>query len=342
MLRAGPRARIGRPRRSGDLVDWMRDHRDQVGLVARVGGDEVRHRPDELFPLAATRTVLVLGAYAEAVAQRRIDPEEAVPLPEVQRWWVRGTDGGAHLDAERDWRRRERIVRGRILAVPVDEIAHGMIRWSSNACADYLLDRIGADAVTDWARRRGMSRQEPVYPVYGELAGWIRHRAGWPELDPAERAAEVGVLTPDTGAVSRWRALRQPVRGQVGCAAVSCAGTPGEWAALLDRVHTGAGMARAETALIRRHLGWPREVSERNAARFGVFATKAGSYPGVLTEVSYAVPTDGAPCLVVQFYRDLPVHTWKALTRGLAHQRLVLELATAARDPDELRAALTG
>ncbi|HEX5493823.1 MAG TPA: serine hydrolase [Mycobacteriales bacterium] len=336
------------PRTAADLVEWMPGNADRIGLVARCGDIEVSHRADEPFPLAGIRAVLVLGAYAEAVAQRRVDPDEAVPLPRVQAWWIRGTDGGAHMNAERDWRARERIIRGRVLAVPLDEIAGGMVRWSSAACADYLLTRLGADTVTGWARRRGMTAQQPMYPMYGELAGWIRHRAEWPALTGAERAAEIDRLTPASKAVNRWRVMRLGAAVQARCAAVSCAGTPGEWAGLLERVHadsaagSAAGMAREEAAVLRHHLGWPRRVSERTAERFTAFASASGSFAGVVTEVTHAVGADGRRSVLTQFYRDLPVDTWRAMARTLPHRRLVLDLLTGERPPTDLASALPG
>jgi D-alanyl-D-alanine carboxypeptidase len=336
---------MSRLRSTDDLLDWMRGHRGHVGLVVRQGDageqDEVCHDADGRFPLAATRTVLVLGAYAEAVARRRLDPDEAVPLPDVQRWWTRGTDGGAHLDAERDWRHRNRVLRGRVLTVPLDEVVHGMVRWSSSACADYLLDRMGTDAVHDWATRRGMVAQDAVYPQYSEVAGWIAHGDGWARLGDGERAAAMAAVDPASRAVTRWRLARLGARRQARLAGLGCAGTPREWADLLERVHADPrGMAREEAAILRRHLGWPREVSERNSERFAVFASRGGSAAGVLTEVTYALARSGRPCVVSQFYRDLPLDVWKALTRSLVHQRLVLELATGARPLDDLRAAL--
>lgn len=340
---------MNRLRTTDDLLGWMRDHRGQVGLVSRIGAAlaadrvEVRHNGASLFPLAATRTALVLGAYAEAVARRRLDPDESVPLPEVQRWWARGTDGGAHFDAERDWRRRGRVVRGKVLAIPLDEVVVGMVRWSSNACGDYLLARLGTATVHDWATRRGMTAQQPVYPMYEELAGWISYRDGWASLGADERAAVMAGVDPGSRPVNRWRMARLGARRQARLAATGCAGTPEEWAALMERVHADTrGMAREEVATLRRHLGWPREVFQRNAERFPVFASQGGSAAGVLTEVSYAVPDGGQPCVVAQFYRDLPLDLWKSLTRTLLHQRLVLELATGARPLDDVRSALQG
>lgn len=332
---------MSRLKTAADLLGWMGGNGEHVGVLVRQGDVEVAHRADELFPLAGTRAVLVLGAYAEAVAQRRIDPDEPVPLPRVQSWWIRGTDGGAHMGAERDWRQRERIIRGPVLAVPLDEIANGMIRWSSNACADYLLTRLGGDAVADWARRRGMTAQQPVHPMYGELAGWIRHRTDWPTLTPAERAAEMERLTPASRAVNRWRVMRMDARLQARCAAVSCAGTPREWAALAERVHTDRpGMAKTEAEVLRRHLGWPREASERTAERFTVFGSKTGSYAGVVTEITYAVGVDGRSTVLTQFYRNLPVDAWKAFNRNLPHRRLILDLVTGERPAADLAEAL--
>lgn len=369
-----------RLRTTDDLVGWLAGHPEKVGLVVRRGlpGDdasgtdsrtgtnaeatsgattvapaaadadgvgELRHNADALFPLAATRIVVILGAYAEAVAQRRLDPDELVPLPEIQRWWVRGTDGGAHLGAERDWRRRERITRGQVLAVPLAEVAHGMVRWSSNACADYLLARLGPETVTGWAARRGMPQQQPLYPMHDELAGWIQYGDAWARLSPAEREDALGAGAsggPSPRSANRWRMARLGAERQARLAAVSCSGTPAEYAGLMARLHSDAsGMAREEAQVMRHALGWPREVSERNAQRFTVFASKGGSLAGVLTEVSYLVSTDGVSLVVAQFYRDLPLAVWKPAARSLVHQRLALELATGTRGLSTLRAVLS-
>jgi beta-lactamase class A len=43
-----------------------------------------------------------------------------------------------------------------------------MIRWSDNAATDYLLERVGGpEAVTRFARARGMTAQEPVVSIFG-------------------------------------------------------------------------------------------------------------------------------------------------------------------------------
>ena len=53
--------------------------------------------------------------------------------------------------------------------VPLQAVAEAMIRFSDNAAADYLLDRVGPDGVDSFARRAGLAAQEPILPILGGL-----------------------------------------------------------------------------------------------------------------------------------------------------------------------------
>lgn len=239
----------------------------------------------------------------------------AVPRSAVERFYAPGTDGGAHeqagLDAER---------------LPLAQVARAAIEVSDNAAADLLLDRVGAARVDDWARQQGMRRQDPIYPLLGEYAAWSRDDQ-WAQRTPPERAERAIALARQlTGAD-----VEAPdAAAQQSLAAVSVAGTPREWATLMQRIGTRGD------PLLRRLLDWPRRQSAQTRKTFDAYLTKGGSFAGVITEVSYIRPRDSEGAAVALFLRDLPLEVMAQMGKSFAQQELVRDLAT---DPAALTRA---
>ena len=81
-------------------LGWIDAHPDDVALAVDDGtGTVVEHRSDEAQPIASAVKVVHLAAYARAVADGSLDPNEAVPVADWERWYLPGTDGGAHEQA---------------------------------------------------------------------------------------------------------------------------------------------------------------------------------------------------------------------------------------------------
>src|SRR5699024_10947347 len=56
----------------------------------------VDYQSDEVRPLASIVKIVIAITYAEAVEDGIVDPEERVPLADVNQYYMDGTDGGAH------------------------------------------------------------------------------------------------------------------------------------------------------------------------------------------------------------------------------------------------------
>jgi hypothetical protein len=315
---------------SGSLLSWMEAHKSNVGLVAFVPGHEsdgIFRNADEKFALASTFKVLVLGLYAQEVADRRLDPRTPVPLGDVARWYWPGTDGGAHQHALDDWRRQNVVdVTDR---VPLDEVAWAMIRWSDNAAADYLIARVGgSEAVERFARSMGMTHQDPPRPVLGEFVAWSKIPLGeWLSLSPRERAVRAEQLARSTQPED-LATLRHPdATAQAQFAAGFCAGTPREWAHLFVRLMSGAGLSPAAHAVVVRALQWPLREFPANRAVFDRFAAKGGSLAGIITEVMYLRPKGKDAMVAALFLRNMPSDVWSDELRSFSHQALVARMA---------------
>lgn len=142
-------------------VKKQADNGQAALIIQRNGEVIVEVNPDEPLPLASTVKFLVAIAYAQAAANGRIDVEESVPLSKLQHFYIPKTDGGAHkawLDS----------LSG-ATAVPLKEVANGMMLYSSNANTDYLIHIIGLDEINKTIRELGFKHHEELYPLVSAL-----------------------------------------------------------------------------------------------------------------------------------------------------------------------------
>lgn len=323
-----------------DLMAWVAAHPDKVSVVVvdpATGQEVIEHDPDVPRPLASVRKVLILGAYAEAVAANRIDPVQLVNLGEVERWWIHGTDSGAHESAV-DEATNEMWLRGGRL--PLDRVVWAMVRWSDNAAADYLLALLGRHRVEAFGQAHDVATDTALGSVFGETLGWSQVSVGdWEAMTPDERVEHGSRLA---------REQRGPLRGldlpntatQRRLGATSSAGTARQWAHFMGAVAAGDGFSEEAARIMRTHLEWPLRAFPDNAQRFRSFGTKGGSLAGVVTEASYLQPVDGELIAVAMFFHNLTVEDWTQLEGSLAHQQLLLLLATDARALQRLDRAL--
>lgn len=122
---------------------------------------------NKALPLASTAKIIVAIEYANQAAESLIDPNEEINLEELNKYYLPNTDGGAH-EAWLD--QFENITE----FVSLEEVAKGMIGYSSNANTDYLIERLGLDAINNRVNELNLTHHEPLYPFTSTL--WIGHR----------------------------------------------------------------------------------------------------------------------------------------------------------------------
>ncbi len=289
------------------LLDWIADHPQNASLAVlpKPGAKAVRMHADRPSPLGSTRKVLVAGALTDSGA----DLSTRVPRSAVERFYVPGTDGGAHDKAELD----EPLTLGKL--------ARAAIEVSDNAAADALLERLGADAVDRYAQRQGMTAQDPIYSVFGEFAAWTR-APRWADLAPAQRAERAIDLTPG---VRPGQVTLPAIAEQRRLSAASVAGTPQEWAALMRNIASDGDRQLVEL------LDWPRRMNAELRKDYERVLLKGGSLPGVITEAAYVKPRGRSGVAVALFLRDLPAEVEASLHKTFVQQQLLLRLASDTR-----------
>lgn len=273
-------------------------------------GRSAERRIDDRQPIASAGKIVPLAAYARAVAEGTLDPQERVSVTDWERWYLPGTDGGAHEQA------RARIPGD---AVSLDQMVSAMIRESDNAVPDYLRDRLGDRALIDAAAAGGWHDYVPTTKL-GDAIRLLDPEAGdaWASArryvaDPAYRSAVQSAPMPPYDAQAKWAET-----------------TPAASARQLASVHRsiatgsfgpGANIARAQLEWLPAPEG------------FVAMGFKGGSYPGVLADAFYLRRSDGTVATAVLLNRRMTETTWTAAMEKLPEQELLLR---AMADPELL------
>ncbi|MBY8911470.1 class A beta-lactamase-related serine hydrolase [Bacillus sp. YC2] len=132
--------RRDRNRTVEDLLRFIASHPERVCLTV-INNDQtlINHNGSKLFPLASTVKILFLLACVHEVRKKNISFSETINVEEIDKFYIPHTDGGAH----NNWKSKENI--GQI--VTIKEVLIGMMRYSSNACTDYIYSLIGPENI---------------------------------------------------------------------------------------------------------------------------------------------------------------------------------------------------
>ncbi len=204
-----------------------------------------------------------------------------------------------------------------------------MIRWSDNAASDEMLQRVGGPApVAAFARRIGMRRQDELMPILGEFVAWSKQRPeAWAKLGPHARAVEAAAYARATTREVVATLDESSIADQRGFARSTPAGSPRDWAQLMENLHTAGGLRATASAIVRKHLGWPLELSGPNRERFVRFGAKGGSLIGLVTESMFVEPKGRPAVAIALFLKDLSQQVDDDLRRSFVHQQFLLKLA---------------
>lgn len=113
--------------------------------------------------LASTSKIIVAITYAKQVAEGKINPKQRIPLIELDKYYLPNLDGGAQKNWEQYIKDKKLVQNG---TVSLEEVAKGMIRFSSNANTQYLMERLTLGKINQTLQELGLKKHEPIYPIY--------------------------------------------------------------------------------------------------------------------------------------------------------------------------------
>jgi D-alanyl-D-alanine carboxypeptidase len=123
-----------------------------------------QHNIDKLMSLASTVKIIIAIEYAEQASKGTINPDEQVNIADLDYYYVKNTDGGAHPN----WLKsiESKIKDG---SISIREIAKGMIKYSSNANTEWLLEKLKLENVNARLDKLDLSKHTQIYHFVSAL-----------------------------------------------------------------------------------------------------------------------------------------------------------------------------
>lgn len=322
-------------------------------------GNAIFHNADAQLVMASTMKIVVLAAYAEAVANGQLDPNEQILVTELEKYYLPLTDGKAHAQGLQSIGLATDNIgfaRDPSAQLTLDQIARIMMHYSGNAETDYLIARLGTASIAAIMQKGGLGHHTPIVPTLGFSLASFNHETTF-SLEKLQSAIdEVG--RSDFSTLDRlldlylndqaWRAaqikfmnsLNQSTSENVDLWSYQSAasqllpkGTAREYARFMALIASGQFISPEISAIMQRKL---ETVSSDNPLRlifFNRFGAKDGATAGILTIAAYATPKRGElknqPRVVVMIINTMPQALWTAQTQTQGHYLLPIDLIQA-------------
>ncbi|MDQ6757912.1 MAG: class A beta-lactamase-related serine hydrolase [Bacteroidota bacterium] len=121
---------------------------------------------DKLMPLASTVKIIVAVEFAKQAAYNVFSFNAAIPIKDVNKYYLPNTDGGAHPD----WIRYEtRMGHIKNDSVKLIDVARGMIMFNSDANEEYLMELLGFNNIKNDLHMFGLKQHTLIYPIPASL-----------------------------------------------------------------------------------------------------------------------------------------------------------------------------
>ena len=149
------------------IVDFIKKNPDRSAIYWTHNGKVMADvRSNVKFPLASTVKIIIAIEFAKQVAAQKINPKERIAIADLDVFYLPDTDGGAH----KEW--KELMGKSNLIennSVSLEEVAKGMIRFSSNANTEYLMMKLGLDNINANLDSLGLKQHDHLYPLVSAL-----------------------------------------------------------------------------------------------------------------------------------------------------------------------------
>jgi D-alanyl-D-alanine carboxypeptidase len=149
------------------LLDFISTNRNRSSIYI-LKNDTIIARLNEnkLMPLASTVKMLIAVEFAKQAGKNIFSETEYIALSELDKYYLPFTDGGAHTAWLKYEKSKEHIKEDSVRLI---DIARGMIMFSSNANAEFILDFLGLDNVKNNIQLFSLAHHTAIFPPVSSL-----------------------------------------------------------------------------------------------------------------------------------------------------------------------------
>ncbi|KPH70543.1 class A beta-lactamase-related serine hydrolase [Oceanobacillus caeni] len=140
---------------SEKVVDLLINNFNNSSIMLERNGELiVKYREETLLPLASIVKIIIASEFIDQVSRGELDKDEEVGLDIIDRYYIPHSDGGAHAMWKKTLTKTPTLM----------NICQGMIKFSSNANSEYLLQRLGVQNVNNKLKSFNIKSHDFIYP----------------------------------------------------------------------------------------------------------------------------------------------------------------------------------
>ena len=146
------------------ITDFIKENPERSAISLSYGKNEIiEYQADKKLPLASTLKVIIAIEYAYQAAEGNISPSTEVSTSELEKYHYPKTDGGAH----NRWKNSLDLDDND--TCQLEDVAKGMLRYSSNANTEYLMDALGTENINERIKKLGIKKHDSIYYLVSSL-----------------------------------------------------------------------------------------------------------------------------------------------------------------------------
>lgn len=299
------------------LASFIKNNPDKSAAYIVHNGEVITDiNSDRSSPLASTVKIIIAIEYATQAGVGKIDPQMMVDTADLNHYYVPNTDGGAQPNWISLMKKEDKIKDGKL---PLEEVAKGMINFSSNANTEYLLDLLGLDNVNAQLEKLGLQQHSKLYYFISAL-GIIDGKTGQelkqiPVEEYITRANEIHQKM-KADAQYRMSIDELSVDAQKVWSDRLPASTPKEYTGIMKKINSRTFFNQAT----QKHIDIVMEgilANPVNRTWLKHAGMKGGSTLWVLTKAVYATTTDGETFEFAYFFNNLTIQEFAKLQQHL-------------------------
>lgn len=287
---------------------------------------------DKKSPLASTVKIIVAVEYAYQATSKLMDPMLWIDTAVLNKYYIPNTDGNAQPQWLMYMKATNKMQNGK---VQLEEVAKGMINFSSNANTEYLLDLLGPENVNKRLSLLGLTNHDPLYYFVSSLG--VINGKNTEELNKlsmqeyrALSAAEHHKLKTDPTYKKTLTLL--PIAAQKVWSDRLPAATTKDYVSIMQKINSRAYF----DSTTQKHLSNIMEGLMENPANkqwLKHAGMKGGSTLWVLTKALYATTTTGESIEMAYFFDNLTSKEFELLSQNMnSFELAILTNRNNARD----------
>lgn len=305
------------------VVTFIRANPDRSAVfLVRNDTTLVSLRPDQKFPLASTVKIIVAIEFAKQAAAGTIKADEPVSLSDIDRYYLPNTDGGAHPQWKADLTAQHLVSNDRVSLL---EVAKGMIRYSSNANTEYLMDRLGFDNLNANLTELNLPKHDRLIPIVAPLMLY----STTDKQSTLQRVRAMSAQEYETQSLAIHQRLKQDGDGSFKKQFVFpdlelqklwsdrlTGSTVREYASIMQKLNKRT-FAPVVQDYLDQIMEWPFVINPGNRAIYEHLGMKGGSTAFVLANALYATDKAGDRSELVFFFNNLTSAENKTLQKDM-------------------------